>query len=159
MPSYFNADCTIQILHKLNGTHPLSGDPNQVQQHSHLQRPRAGSSTIRSNKALNDDTSTTAGGEKSNPRNPKAGDDRTALQLTTNSAAGKINTQSLETIPMPLERREVFASPSQVVVPNLADAGEKGFFERNFLKSTIGGAVQSLIVRSVSTSLVSSLMS
>ncbi|KAF8622237.1 hypothetical protein AX15_007176 [Amanita polypyramis BW_CC] len=133
------------ILHKLNGTHPPSGDANQAQQ----QRPRTDSSTVKPDKAPSDNTSTTIGNGKPSTHNPKGSGDKTttqrALQLTS-SATGKTNIQSVDAITMPLERRQAFAGVPRIV-PSVADAGEKDLFERTFLKSTIGGAVQSLIVR------------
>lgn len=51
---------------------------------------------------------------------------------------------------MPLERLQALVGMPNVI-PNIADAREQ-LFERSFLKSTIGGAIQALIVRFVSIS-------
>ena len=57
--------------------------------------------------------------------------------------------RSADLSPIPLERRQAFVGMRNDI-PNIVDTKE--FFERSFLKSTIGGATQALIVRFVSIS-------
>lgn len=58
--------------------------------------------------------------------------------------------RSADLSPIPLERRRAFVGMRNVT-PNITNTSEQ-LFERSFLKSTIGGATQALIVRFVSIS-------
>lgn len=141
-----------QILHKLNGAHTTSIDASQAQQTAtyHLRsQPGSNSATDRlqsremeskcvDRKEINTDQCQTT-------HNPKIVNEKAAAQVTSQPVPNTGTTiPSADVSPMPLDRRQALTGPN--MTRNIPDTREK-LFDRNFLKSTIGGAIQALIVR------------
>ncbi|KAK2461822.1 hypothetical protein APHAL10511_006285 [Amanita phalloides] len=131
------------IVNKLNGTHTSSTDTTQARPITHQQSSQKNISTAALNKQQSE-------GIGSNKPCQKPGN-TTQCQTICGSQLASSTTQAapqtaLIPAAMPLARRQMFDGFAPVV-PDVTNTGEKEPSERNFLKATIGGAIQSLIVR------------
>lgn len=142
-----------QILHKLNGAHTTSNDAGQAQPNQQKLQPSSNTTTDKPQTQINRSGSQSVVQKQTNtlPCQDKVANDKTVTQATSQSAPNTTTTSvgSADLSPMPLERRQAFVG-MRTVVPHIADTGEKSLFERTFLRATIGGGTQSLIVRFVS---------
>ncbi len=143
-----------QILHKLNGAHTTSTDVGQPQQTAtHQQRCQPSSNTA-TDKLQSKETESkcvdqkqTSTDQSQTPHNPRTANDKVAAQVTSQPAPNTTSTTipSVDVSPIPLDRRQALMG-MPIIARDIPDTREK-LFDRNFLRSTIGGTMQALIVR------------
>jgi len=143
-----------QILHKLNGTHTTSTDAGQAQQSpTHKQRFQPGSNTATEKLQSKEteskcvDQKQTSTDQCQTPHNLRTVNDKAAAQVTSQPALNTTSTTipSADLSPIPLDRRQALTG-MPITARNIPDTREK-LFDRHFLRSTIGGTMQALIVR------------
>ena len=140
--------CDAKVLRRLGGPHLA---PNDTTQSQHNRQPSTSTtSTLKPQSesgGVNDQEQKPGSGHQDPSDVPKVNNGK-GRETPQSLAIQKLSEKPSDLTPMPAQRHKAFAEIPQVF-PNIDIRGGKDLFEREFLKNTIGGAIQALIVRSV----------